>query len=100
MSLSATRPPCPHCGRPQKPRGLAGHVRHCAARPQPPALPAAPAPAAVVLCPSPARPPLSGPSALVLSLLETRPDDPDVRQSLRRRYLVCRAMDWGILETR
>jgi hypothetical protein len=94
--IGDARRPCRFCGRLQRPRGHALHERRCPQNPQhaAPALPPAPPLPAPIRRPPP---PLSGPSALVLSLLQTRPDDPEVRQSLRRRYLVCRARDFGIL---
>lgn len=98
MSLSARRVPCPHCGRPLKPPGLAAHAHACARRHQADAV--LPGPAVVApppaLCP-PLPPALSGGSALALALLReaTCPDD---AQRLRRAYVRSRALDWGLLE--
>lgn len=61
-----------------------------------------PAPAAVVeeTPPAPRCPPLGLGAALARALLETRLDDPMLRQQLRRACLRARAIDFGIFEER
>lgn len=58
----------------------------------------APPPAAAVS--TPRCPPLGPGAALARALLETRLDDPMLRQQLRRAYLRARAIDFGIFEER